>query len=150
MLWFSPATRLEHHIRNATHAALKSYLTDLESTVIVQSKLVELKKVVTNLEIERDKKLEEFERWKREAEHKIGLERKRQEFEIEASKREATVTVREANLEADKERFKSEMEFQRTHLQGEIGSLRELVSNLLERLPTAKTITRLKGDVSVG
>lgn len=59
---------------------------------------------------------------KREVEHKVGLERKRQEFEIQQAKRETEVKVREENLAADKERFKAEMNFQREHLQSEIKS----------------------------
>lgn len=147
MFWWTPASRLEHFIKNATHTALNNYLNSLSSEVVLQSKILDLKKTVTNLEIERDKRVEEYDRWKREIEHKVGLERKRTELEIEAGKRLTEVKVREENLAADKERFKSEMDFQRTHLQSEIGSLRDLVSNLLERLPTAKTITKLKGEI---
>lgn len=103
---------------------------------------VELRKQISQLEIDRDKKLEEFQRREREVEHKIGLERKRQEFEIEHAQKSTEVKVREENLAADKQRFKEEMEFQRKHLQGEIDSLRGLVGNLLERLPSAKMMLK--------
>lgn len=101
---------------------------------------LDLKKEIVRLEVERDKKKEEWDRREREIEHKVGLERKRQEFEIEQSKREAAVAVKEANLEADKQRFKDEMDFQRKHLEGEIGALRDMVGQLLKALPTAEII----------
>lgn len=100
--------------------------------------ILKLKTELSELLIEKSRKDEEFAKREREIEHKVGLERKRQEFEIQQAKRETTVNVREENLEADKERFKSEMDFQRQHLQGEIASLRDLVNNMLKRLPSAE------------
>jgi len=105
--------------------------------------LTDLRKQIATLEIERDKKQEEFDRREREVEHKVGLERKRQEFEITQSKREATVQVKEENLTTDKARFKSEMDFQRTHLEAEVKSLRELVTEMLKRLPSAEIFTTI-------
>lgn len=107
------------------------------------SKATNLRKEIVRLEIERDKKQEEWDRREREIEHKVGLERKRQEFEIEQSKREAAVAVKEANLEADKQRFKDEMDFQRKHLESEIGALRDMVGQLLKALPTAEIIANV-------
>lgn len=97
-----------------------------------------LSKQISELTIDRDRKVEEFTRREREIEHKIGLERKRQEFEIEQAKRETSTTVREENLKADKERFKAEMDFQRNRLEGEVESLRALVQKMMERLPSAE------------
>lgn len=105
----------------------------------------DLKREVARLEIERAKKQEEWDRREREVEHKVGLERKRQEFEVAQAKRETTLSVREENLKADKERFAAEMEFQRKHLESEIGSLRELVGKLLERLPSAEIYAEIGG-----
>jgi len=107
------------------------------------STLNDLKKQIATMEIERDKKKEEFDRREREVEHKVGLERKRQEFEITQSKREATVQVQEENLKADKERFKAEMDFQRKHLEDEIKSLRTLVSEMMKCLPSAEIFATL-------
>ena len=101
-------------------------------------KIEDLQKEITRLEIERDKRVEEFARKEREIEHKIGLERKRQEFEITQSKREATVKVQEENLAADKQRFAGEMDFQRKHLEKEVASLNTLVQEMLKRLPSAE------------
>lgn len=104
-----------------------------------------LKCEIVRLEVERDKKKEEWDRREREVEHKIGLERKRQEFEIEQSKRETTVSIREQNLAADRERFKQQMDFERAHLQKQIESLNKLVEQLLARLPSAEIIATIGG-----
>ena len=109
-------------------------------------KAAELRKEITRLEIERDKKQEEWSRREREVEHLVGLERKRQEFEISQAKRETEVKVREENLAADKERFKAEMNFQRERLSGEVESLRELVGEMLKRLPSAEIYARIGGN----
>lgn len=109
------------------------------------AKAGDLQKEITRLEVELSRKQEDWARREREVEHKVGLERKRQEFEIEQAKRETSTTVREENLKADKERFKSEMEFQRKHLEGEIGALRELVGEMLKRLPSAEIYANLTG-----
>lgn len=99
-----------------------------------------LKKEITSLQIERDKKLEDFARREREVEHMIGLERKRQEFEIQQAKRETTTALREENLKADKERFEEQMKFHREALQGEMNRLQELVGQLLRRVPSAEIL----------
>lgn len=121
---------------------IQDAVSDAESSVI---KLSALRKEIATLEIERDKKREEWDRKEREIEHKIGLERKRQEFEIESAKRETGLKVREDNLAADKERFKSEMEFQRERLSGEVDSLRLLVNEMLKRLPSAEIYAEIGG-----
>ena len=107
--------------------------------------VADLEKEISRLGIEADRKKEEWDRREREIEHKIGLERKRQEFEITQAKRETTVVVREENLAADKERFKAEMDFQRKRLEEEVASLRTLVGQMLERLPSAEIYANLSG-----
>jgi len=126
-------TELEKAVEGAVRRA---YL----NTVAEVGSIVKLREEISKLEIDRAKKQEEFDRREREVEHKVGLERKRQEFEIQQAKRETTVGVREENLKADKERFKSEMDFQRKRLEEEVASLRELVGEMLKRLPSAEII----------
>jgi hypothetical protein len=94
-----------------------------------------LKRTLTNLEIERDKIIEEHEREKREVEHHVGLERKRMEFEIDSAKRDTTLTVREENLSAQIERFEEQMKFRTERFDMEVGYLKELMGEILERLP---------------
>lgn len=137
-----------------TEDAIKGYVTDavegalgkVRDDLTDRRKVDELQKEIAKLTIDRDRKVEEFSRKEREIEHKVGLERKRQEFEIDQAKRTTQVTVREENLAADKSRFAAEMDFQRKHLEGEIGSLRELVAGMLKRLPSAEIYAQIGGQ----
>lgn len=145
MFW---ETQFKKAVKAAVDASIYSALNDktlaLHEALGNHTKATKLEKQIADLEINRDKKIEEYDRREREVEHKVGLERKRQEFEIVQAKRETEVKVREENLAADKERFKDEMEFQRKHLEGEIGSLRELVTQMLKRLPSAEIYAEVK------
>ncbi|KKK93068.1 hypothetical protein LCGC14_2696590, partial [marine sediment metagenome] len=80
----------------------------------------------------------------REIEHKVGLERTRQKFEGEQAKREAIVTVREENLTADRTRFEEQMKFQQDRFTEEVKYLKEMVGQVLKRLPTAEIIAEVK------
>jgi vacuolar-type H+-ATPase subunit I/STV1 len=71
------------------------------------------------------------------ADLKIGLERKRQEFEIEVAKRETTVTVREENLAATQQRFEEQMAFHKDQIKGEIDRFQNLLNAVIDRLPSA-------------
>ena len=109
-----------------------------------------LRETITNLEITKAKAQEDRDREKREVEHMVGLERKRQAFEIDQAKRETTVTVREENLKADKDRFQEQMKFTTERFEKEVGYLKEIMTQVLERLPTV-TVDRViepptKGD----
>ena len=144
-MWTWP---LERMIRKTIEDAVLTSLVETNKKIGSYAKVEELQRQIATLEIEKSKREEEYARREREVEHKVGLERKRQEFEIEQSKREATVKVQQENLAADKERFKAEMNFQRKHLEGEIGSLRDLVKDMLQRLPSAEIYAEVSGGKS--
>lgn len=97
--------------------------------------VLNLKKQINDLEIEKSKLKEQHEREERELRHMIGLEKKRQEFEIEQSKRETKLTVQQENLAADKKRFEDQMKFHETRFTEEVSYLKEMIGNVLERLP---------------
>ena len=97
--------------------------------------VLNLKKQINDLEIEKSKLKEVHEREERELRHMIGLEKKRQEFEIEQSKRETKLTVQQENLAADKKRFEDQMKFHETRFTEEVSYLKEMIGNVLERLP---------------
>lgn len=97
--------------------------------------VLNLKKQINDLEIEKSKLKEAHEREERELRHMIGLEKKRQEFEIEQSKRETTLEVQQENLDADKARFEGQMKFHEDRFTQEVGYLKEMVKNVLDRLP---------------
>lgn len=107
-------------------------LTDLSTKVKEQREALE------KLTIEKGRKEEEFARREREIEHKVGLERKRQEFELESGKQEAVLTVREENLTADKKRFEEQMQFQEERFTKEVGYLKDMLGQIIQRLPSAE------------
>ena len=76
--------------------------------------------------------------------HKVGLERKRQEFEIKQAKREATVNIREENLSADRDRFENQMKFQEERFTKEVKYLKDMMNKMMERLPSAEIYAKIK------
>jgi hypothetical protein len=137
--------RLAGVVASAVKDAVDQSERDARASMAKLRKVSELEQEITKLTIEKDRKQEEWDRREREIEHKVGLEQKRQEFEISQAKRDTQVTVREENLAADKERFKAEMDFQRKRLEEEVASLRTLVGQMLERLPSAEIYADLSG-----
>jgi chromosome segregation ATPase len=103
----------------------------------LSDQIVRLKTQIADLKIEKSRIEEEQERKEREVDHKIGLERKRQEFEIEVAKRETTVTVREENLAATQQRFEEQMAFHKDQIKGEIDRFQNLLNAVIDRLPSA-------------
>jgi len=124
---------VEDTISRVTHEldGIKS-LHDLH---VAKGKLVE---EVETLKIERDRREEDYARKEREIEHKVGLERKRQEFELSSGRREATLKVREENLAADRKRFEEQMKFHEERFSQEVGYLKDLLGQIMERLPSAE------------
>lgn len=141
---------VEGKIKKAVDDTIRSLygkaLGEGADAVRLSVEIVDLKKKLVELEIQQANKQEGWDRKEREIEHKIGLERKRQEFEIDAASKSASLKVREENLKADQDRFKAEMDFQRTRLEGEVNSLRDLTKSLLERLPDAQIIADISGS----
>lgn len=109
---------------------------DLRQRTKLTDEITDLKKQVVDQEIRRDKLTEDHEREKREVKHMVGLEKKRQEFEIDQARRETTVTVREENLAADRKRFEDQMKFTTERFESEVGYLKDLMGEVLDRLPT--------------
>jgi len=107
--------------------------------------VVELKRKVEDLKISEDRINEKHARERREVEHSVGLQRKRQEFELESAKRDTELTVREENLHAEQDRFDRDMNFQREELSKQVMYLKELIEKTFERLPSASMT--LKGNL---
>lgn len=119
-------------------AELRGEKAALEDDAGVRSRIEDLERQRVEAEIELDRVKEQHTREKREIDHKIGLHRQRVEQEIELAKREQTISIREENLKADRDRFEEQMTFVRTRMEDEMKSLRSLTSEILERLPTVK------------
>jgi len=135
MFW-SRTDRLEQIVRDAVDNALAGLEKDLRGLRTVsdlEQRIKDLRSQNAQLEVEKSKKEEEFARREREVEHKVGLERKRQEFELSAAKREAIVAVREENLAADRARFETLMAQQEERS----NELRSLLADVMQRLPSA-------------
>ncbi len=139
MNWFG----LRKAVREAADEALKRAVKELSEEVTGGKTRVQLKKEIEDLTIQRDRKMEEFEKKDREVEHKIGLERKRQEFEVEQAKRETTVSLREENLKADRDRFEGQMKFHEERFSAEVTYLKDMVGQVLKRLPSAEIIANI-------
>jgi len=152
MFGFFDESRFEKRIKDTVEYVLRqsfvqvdSALAKLKDAAGLTVEVAKLKAEIEDLTIQKGRKEEEFARKEREIEHKVGLERKRQEFEIEAAKREAIVTVREEALKADKERFEAQMAFQQERFEEEVGYLKGMVGQVLERLPSIE----VAGSVAV-
>lgn len=136
MPWFVSKDELQEAVREAVEEA---FVGDDEESGD-KSTVAGLREQIETLRIEKGRREEEIERKERDITHKVGLERKRQEFEVEQAKRETMVTLREENLTADRKRFEDEMSFTRKRFEEEVGYLRVMVGQVLERLPSAEII----------
>lgn len=105
--------------------------------------VVTLKKKIADLEIDKARKQEDFDRRDRELTHMIGLEKKRQEVEVEQARKDATLAVREANLDADRKRFEDTIVTNKKALEDGFGYMRDVLGKVLDRLPTV-TVNRTK------
>lgn len=109
----------------------------LKEAMKLSDEVVVLKRSIADLKADESRITEKYERERREVEHMVGLERKRQEFEIDQAKREATVQVREDAISAEKERFEEQMKFITDRLSKEVAYLKDdILKAVLDRLPT--------------
>ena len=128
-------------------AALRAEKKAITEVRELEDKIVNLKKQVTDLEIVKDKKQEEFDRRDRELTHMIGLEKKRQEVETKQAKQEATLAVREENLAAERKEFDKQMKFREERFDGEVKYLKDLMEKILTRLPNVTVDRQIKETV---
>lgn len=142
---------------DAAVLALKEEIADLRAERTAQQRQLDaakgvndLKRQITDLEISKAKIVEDNAREKREVTHMVGLERKRQEFEaeqamksIENARAEAVLEVREKNLDAERKAFEKSMKFREERFTEEVGYLKGLMGQILERLPTV-TVDRVQ------
>lgn len=148
MAWFKPKApkwefeeAVEAAVRRVAEnlvGRVKDEMDGVRTALDLRRQITGLQENLETLKLEKARKDEDFERQKREVEHKVGLERKRQEFEVSSAKREATLSVREENLKADRERFESQMKFQNDRFEKEVGYLKEMMKTIVERLPSAR------------
>jgi chromosome segregation ATPase len=116
----------------------------LKREIDLSNEVVNLKRQISDLEVKKSSLEEKHAREDRELRHMIGLEKKRQEFEVESSKKDAVITVRQENLDADKKRFEDQMKFQSSRFTEEVVYLKSLMGEILDRLPTVTVDKRVK------
>ena len=141
---------LESALRSVVGELNEQVVKDLQgirSVADLSAKVKELRTQVEGLEIAKARKEEEFARREREIEHKVGLERKRQEHELAAAQREAILKVREENLAADRKRFEDQMAFHEKRFTEEVGYLKDMIGTLAERLPNINLTEVPRGRV---
>lgn len=139
--------KIEAVVREIVTKALantEGMLSKLRQAFSLEEQIVKLKEELETQKIEKARKDEEFARREREIEHKVGLERKRQEFEIGQAKREASVTIREENLKQDRERFEKQLKFHEDRFTAEVGYLKEMLGDMMKRLPSAEITTHIE------
>lgn len=147
--WLRPRSPVEQSmhtvVEDAVRRAVASMAKDAEAAWASTQQAAALTRDVTTLRteletmrIEKSRREEEFLRREREVEHLLGLERRRQEQELGLAKREALITTREEALKADRTRFDEQMKFHETRFTEEVGYLKELMKNVLDRLPDAR------------
>ena len=146
--------------RNAEHKDHADRLTDLkdevseikreiqseETTLTLTKRVNTLKGQISQLEIDRDKTHENYDRREREVEHKVGLLLEQQDFEVEKAKQETTLEIREANLEAEQTRFEAEMKFMRERMEKEVDYVKEIAEKILDRLPDISASLRISNN----
>lgn len=115
-----------------------------QKELALECSVLDLKRQISDLEISKSKKQEEHDKQERELRHMIGLEKKRQEFEIENAKKETSLTVREGNLTAEKTRFEEQLKFNSERFEKMEGYLKELMEKVMDRLPTVTVDKKVK------
>ena len=116
-------------------AALKGQRDSLTEVKALEATIIGLKTQISDLEISKAKKEEEFARGERELTHKVGLERKRGEQDIANARREVAVELREQALAAERTQFEQQQAFREKRFDEETATLKGLMEKILERLP---------------
>lgn len=113
-------------------------LDKIKTYLDLSQEVDKLRGQVSELEVTKSQINEKYEKREREIEHKLGLERLRQEQELKLGLREQTVKIKEENLTADRDRFTKEMTFVTQRFEQETGYLKDMIKPLLEALPKMK------------
>ena len=124
--------------------AVTSRLKEVDSVLTLGDEVIRLKTEINDLKISKSLLIEEQEKREREIQHKLGLERNRQEQEaknakeeLKLTKRDALVSVKEENLVKNQERFETQMEFITNRFLDETKYLKEIMKSILDaRLPS--------------
>lgn len=142
-MWLFARSPVDKAVQEVVERVIESISGKYIRTVDEIKSALDLSDQVARLKIEKSQIEESHQRREREIEHKLGLEKKRQETELELAKREATIKAEEKFLEQKKELFTTEMTFTRKRMEEEVGYLKDMVGQVLERLPSAEIIATI-------
>ena len=110
-------------------------LRKLEPVSVLSEEVLKLKRELADLQIQKSKAKEDHDKQERELRHMIGLEKKRQEVEIEQAKRETKLSVREENLKSEREQFEKNLKFNTERFEAMETYLKGMMTDILARLP---------------
>jgi hypothetical protein len=143
--WWDQGLRRDIHDLKEAILSLRQEKQIVSQEVELSNEIVRLKTALTELKIEKGRVEEANAKEARELTHMIGLEKKRQEVEITQAKKDATLAVREENLAADRKRFDEQMAFREKRFDEEVGYLKEMLAQILTRLPTVTVDRTVEG-----
>jgi len=141
-------TQATENIVRELVSSINSDLKELETYAKVRAEVTRLRKELEVAKIEKDRQDETFARKEREIEHKVGLEKKRQEQELDLVKKEVALEAREKGVVEREKAFEDRMKFMQERFEAEVKYQRELLERMMKRLPSAEIIATLgsKGD----
>ena len=128
-------SEVEDVIRGTVKEVVLASLGDARDALAKARNVSDLQEQINKLEVDKSRREEDIARKERELEHKVGLERTRQAQEIELAKRESSVEIREENLKVDRVRFEEQLQFHEDRFSTEVGYLKDMVTQVLERIP---------------
>ena len=146
MRWFGKDKtegRIQAVVQKAVLAVLATAEFDVLNAVQLTSERDRLKRQIADLEISRDKKQEDFDRKQREIEHSLGLHKAQVEWEVEEASARARLEVETANLATEREAFEERMTFMQDRFEEESKYQRNLLGQMMERLPSAKILAKI-------
>ena len=127
-------------------------IKSVEKKVEKADRLIELAYEITELKIQKadltiqiEAQAAAYQRGDLEIKHMIGLERKRQEVEIEQARREAVLAVKEENLKAKQDQFDISMKFREEQFKSEMNRMQGFLEEITKRLPMVNVNKTLRG-----
>lgn len=119
-------------------------INEIRDSVSLADTVDRLQKELARLKNEKSSIEETFNRKEREIEHKLGLERQRQEQELRLSIREAELRVQETNLKNERELFKKQIDATEKRFSEQLNDQNKLISNLIQALPNMQIIKTIQ------
>lgn len=143
--------RLNEQIENLSKrlGELMGRTDALQEINTLQERIKRLKSEVSDLHITKDQREEEFARREREIQHKVGLERKRQEVELTQAKKETELEIREGNLERETQAIKEQMKFIEERMKKENDQIMDVMTKILDRLPHVEVDRKIRESSSM-